>query len=60
MRQVCEKLGFTLDRDLTEPLVRARIDLDATAPVVPVATTSAVDHGPQGPQADPAGGPTEG
>ncbi len=32
MRRVCEKLGFHLDRTLGDPVLRAWIDLDATAP----------------------------
>ena len=62
MRGVCAKLGFTLDRDVAEPLVRARIDLDpaAVAPVAPVAPAPAVAAPVPTPQADPVGGPTEG
>ncbi len=38
MQRVCEKLGFTLAREVTEPVVRATIDLDApsTATELPV------------------------
>ena len=34
MKRVCEKLGFQIDRDLNDPILRAWIDLDRTfAPV---------------------------